>query len=61
MQLLCAQIPKVQKDTDNFTVVKLLLGSLHVEAAHEMLVKLTPDEDNEFEIKFLISFNCTEG
>jgi len=40
-QLLCAQIPKVQKDTDGLTVIFGLLGSGGVKAVHKMFVKLT--------------------
>jgi len=40
-QLLCAQIPKAQKKTDNFTVFFALSGSACEKDACEMLVKFT--------------------
>jgi hypothetical protein len=40
-QLLCVQIPKAQKDTDDLIVFFALLGSVRVKAAHKLLVKLT--------------------
>jgi len=35
---------KSTKKTDGLTVFFVLLGSLHIKSAHEMLVKLTPHE-----------------
>jgi hypothetical protein len=40
-QLLCAQIPKAQIDTEDLTVSFTLLGSTHVKADCKALVKLT--------------------
>jgi len=40
-QLLRAQIPKLQKDTDAFTVFFALLVFLNVKAACKTLIKLT--------------------
>jgi len=41
-QLLCAQIPKAQKDSQVITVF-LRLGSAQAKAAHKTLAKMTPD------------------
>jgi len=40
-QLLLAQLPKVQKDTENLTTFFALLGYEPVKASSKMLVKLT--------------------
>ncbi len=46
--ILCAayhrrqKIPKMQKKTDSLTLFFALMGSVHVKAAHKILVKLTP-------------------
>jgi len=42
VQLLPAQIPKAQKDTDDLTVIFLLLGSQRIKSVRKMLVKSTP-------------------
>ncbi len=42
-KLLRAKITKVHKDTDDLTVIFLLLGSERIVAARKMLVKLTPE------------------
>jgi len=41
-QHLRVQIPKALKDTYNLTEFLRFLGSLHIKAAHKMLMKLTP-------------------
>jgi len=45
-QLLRAQIPKVQKKTDNLIAFFALLGSEHVKAARRRLVKSTTGSIN---------------
>ncbi len=44
-------IPKVQKDTDDLTVIFALLGSECVKAVRRMLLKLTPNNKIGFKIK----------
>jgi len=39
---LSAQIPKVQKDSDDLTIIFALSGSARVKASRKILVKLTP-------------------
>jgi len=41
-RLLCTQIPKVPKETKNFTIFIALLGSVYAKAAHRPLMKFTP-------------------
>jgi len=43
MQLLHAQIPKVQQKTDSLTVFFALLESAHIKASCKTLMKLTPE------------------
>ncbi len=42
-QLLCTQIPKVQKDSQVDSLF-VPLGSSHIKAAHRTYIKLTPGE-----------------
>jgi len=44
-QLSGAKIPKVAKDSVDLSVFFALLGSARIKAAHEMLVKSTPEHD----------------
>jgi hypothetical protein len=46
-ELLCGQIPKVQKETDDLTVIFALLGFECVKASSKLLVKLTPAGNRE--------------
>jgi len=50
------QIPKAQKDTDDLTVSFVLLGK----AAHNMLVKLTPNQWTFFMELFFSARNASE-
>jgi len=55
--ILCATytraIPKAQKKTEGLTIFFALLGSLHVKAARNNLVKLTPG------LNFTNLFSCS--
>jgi len=48
-QLLSAQIPKAQKDTDDLTVILVLLKYMRLKAARKTLVKSTPSLVNTVE------------
>jgi len=60
-QLLCAQIPKAQNDTDNLTVFLRFLGSAGKQAVCDMLVISTLNrscDDSTFSILALKTENC---
>ncbi len=55
-QLLCTQIPKVQKDTNNLIEVLHFWGSSHVKAARKHVGEIDPDKHRKNQIGLCVSF-----